>query len=89
MRVKPRPVDFFDIVDDFECAFLGSLGFSTRCIMRHTKLTGGQIGYRLKKAAIRRMDYRDGTSDTATAVLKSLRGTLEKDLNRYLKDMDL
>jgi len=43
----------------------------------------------LKKAAIRRMDYRDGTSDTATAVLKSLRGTLEKDLNRYLKDMDL
>jgi len=88
-NTKPRRVDFFDVADDFECAFLGSLGFSTRCILKHTKLSPGQIGYRLKKAEIRRMDYRDGESDTATMVLRSLRDRLEKDLNAYLRDMFL
>lgn len=85
----PRPVNFFDVADDFEAAFLGSLGFSTRCIMKHTKLRPGQITYRLRKAEIRRIDYRDGTSDTAKQVLKSLRDVLEKDLNTYLRDLFL
>jgi hypothetical protein len=83
----PRRVDFFDNSDDFEAAFLGSLGFSTRCIQKHTKLRPGQITYRLRKAAIRRIDYRDGNSDTATIVLRSLRPALEKDLAHYLRDL--
>lgn len=86
---KTRRVDFFGISEDYETAFLGQLGFSTRCIQRHTRLRPGQIAYRLRRAHIRRVDYRDGTSDTATIVLRSLRGALEKDLNRYLKDLDL
>lgn len=88
-KTAPRRVDFFDVADDFEAAFLGSLGFSTRCIMKHTKLRQGQITYRLKKAEIRRIDYRDGTSDTAKVVLQKLRDSLERDLNLYLRDLFL
>jgi hypothetical protein len=81
-----RRVDFFDNSQDYEAAFLGSLGFSTRCIMRHTKLRPGQITYRLKKAAIRRIDYRDGNSDTASMILRHMRPSLEKELSHYLRD---
>lgn len=81
-----RRVDYFGISEDYECAFLGALGFSNKCIVRNTRLRPGQISYRLKKAAIRRYDYRDGTSDVATLVLRSLRPTIEKELTHYLKE---
>lgn len=84
-----RRVDYFGVSEDFETAFLGSLGFSTKCIQAHTKLRPGQITYRLKKAEIKRIDYRDGNSDTATIVLRSLRGTIEKELTHYLRDLFL
>jgi len=82
---KPRRVDFFGIDEDYEAAFLGSLGFSTRCIQARTKLSPGQVTYRLKKAAIRRIDYRDGTSETATMVMR-LRPSIDKQLVHYLKE---
>jgi hypothetical protein len=81
---KPRKVDFFMYDEDFECAYLGALGRSTKCIIGKTKLSGGQISYRLRKAHIRRMDYRDGTSDIATIVERSMRSTLTKSLTKYL-----
>jgi hypothetical protein len=84
---KPRRVDFFGNDQDYEAAFLGSLGFSTRCIQGNTKLSPGQITYRLRKAAIRRIDYRDGTSDMARVVLRSMRPTLEKEVMHYLRDL--
>jgi hypothetical protein len=70
--------------EDFECAYLGALGFSTKYIMLRTKLGGGQINYRLKKAHIRRIDYRDGNSDFATMIQRSMRATLTKNLTGYL-----
>ena len=88
-KPKPRRVDFFGISEDYEAAYLGSLGFSTRCIQKHTKLSPGQVSYRLKKAAIRRLDYRDGTSETATIVMRGLRNAIEKELTHYLRDLFL
>jgi hypothetical protein len=83
---KPRRVDFYSNADDHECAFLGSMGFSTRCIMAETNLRPGQITYRLHKAAIRRIDYRNGTSDIASLMLRHMRPTIEKELTRYLRE---
>jgi hypothetical protein len=71
---------------DYESAFLGSMGFSTRCIMHETGLSGGQIIYRLHKAKIRRIDYRDGNSDIASIMLRHMRPTIEKEVTRYLKE---
>jgi hypothetical protein len=83
--MKPRRVDFFSYDEDFECAYLGSLGFSTKYIISRTKLGPGQVNYRLKKAQIRRMDYRDGASEFATIIQRSLRPTLTKQLLHLLK----
>lgn len=82
-----RRVDFLGNDHDYEAAFLGSLGFSTKCIMSRTKLRPGQVTYRLKKASIRRIDYRDGTSDMASLVLRQMRPAIEDQLNKWLKDM--
>lgn len=82
---RPRRVDFLSNKDDYECAYMGALGFSTKAINNHTKLRAGQITYRLKKAHIKRMDYRDGVSSFATIVYRNLRPTLSKQLNVFLK----
>jgi hypothetical protein len=84
---KPIRVDFLSNDSDYEAAFLGSLGFSTRCIQTRTKLSPGQITYRLRKATIRRIDYRDGTSDMASLVLRQARPAIEAELNKYLKHL--
>jgi hypothetical protein len=84
-KTKPRRVDFFTNDSDYECAFLGSMGFSTRCIEAHTSLTPGQITYRLHKATIRRIDYRDGASDVASIMLRHMRPAVEKEVTRYLQ----
>jgi hypothetical protein len=83
---KPRRVDFFMHNEDYQCAYLGALGFSTKYIIRQTKLGAGQVTYRLKKAHIRRMDYRNGDSDFAAIVMQGLRPTLTRNLNSFLKN---
>jgi len=87
--MKSRRVDFFSNDADYECAVLGSMGFSTKCIIRHTKLRPGQITYRLKRAAIRRIDYRDGSSETATLVMRSMRTAIDKEVVDHLKQIFL
>jgi len=84
---RPRRVDFFNYQEDFECAYLASLGRSNKCIMARTKLSSGKITYRLKKAQITRRDYRDGTSDIALIVERALRPGVTKDLTKYLKNL--
>lgn len=86
-RIRPRPVDFFRYDEDRECAILGAMGFSTRFIIERTRLRGGQITYRLKKAHVRRLDYRDGHSDMALLVLRNLRTIGEKQLTQQLKGL--
>lgn len=85
-NTKPRPVDFFRHDEDFECAYMGALGFSTRAILQIAKgLTSGQINYRLKKAQIRRMDYRNGVSHVALTVLKGFKPTVQRMVTNHLK----
>lgn len=85
--MKPRRVDFFNYEEDFECAYMGAIGLSTKAIISRTKLSGGQITYRLKKAHIRRMDYRDGTSEFATIIYRKMRGAVAPELTRQLKHL--
>lgn len=68
----PRPVRLL-AGDDFKCALMGSLGFSTRLIMEHTSLTPSQVGYRLRLGGIKRADYRNGTSAVALNLLRKAR----------------
>lgn len=86
MNKQPRRVDWWIYKEDFECAYLGALGFSTRYIATKTGLTNGKITYRLKKAEIRRMDYRNGESPFASIVLKSIRPMMQREVNEFLKD---
>lgn len=82
---QPRRVDYYRNTEDHECALLGAMGFSTRFIWRETSLSDGQIAYRLKKASIRRMDYRNGDSDLAKMMLRNVRPTAEQQLVKHLK----
>jgi hypothetical protein len=49
---------------------MASMGFSTRAIIRETGLTSSQTTYRLKKAGIKRADYRNGESYMAKFQLR-------------------
>lgn len=84
-RTAPRRVDFFLFKEDYECAYLGALGFSTRYIEQRTGLTPGKVTYRLKKATIKRVDYRNGESIYARIIINNLRPTLQNELTHYLK----
>jgi hypothetical protein len=67
---QPRRVNIDDETD-FQCLHLGATGMSTRFIQNQTGLSPCQVTYRLQKFAIRRMDYRNGTSPIAQEVLKT------------------
>ena len=82
----PRRVDWWLHKSDYECAYLGALGMSTRYIESKTDLTPGKISYRLKKASLKRMDYRNGTSPVAKTVLKFIRPLVLAELNSHLKN---
>jgi hypothetical protein len=69
MKAKPRRVDWNN-TEDVQCAILGSLGMSTKCISDKTGLSPCQVTYRLGRANIRRVDYRNGDSYVAKRVMK-------------------
>jgi len=66
---KVRRVDFFLHKEDFEAAYLGSLGFSTKYIESRTNLSSRKITYRLRNAQVRRADYRDGEGPSNISVV--------------------
>ena len=72
IRSKPRAVQLL-AGDDFRCALMGSLGFSTRHIIEHTGLTPSQVCYRLRLGGIKRSDYRNGNSAVASSMLRKAR----------------
>ncbi|XHR28030.1 MAG: hypothetical protein ACFUZC_19130 [Chthoniobacteraceae bacterium] len=86
LRTLPRKVELLK-GDDFKCALLGSLGFSTKLIMEHTDLTPGQVGYRLRKGGIRRLDYRNGESAVASAMLQKARVLAVPVVKEHLRGM--
>lgn len=74
--------------EDEECVILGIQGFSTRCIQTYCRnLSGGQIAYRLRQVAVRRMDYRDGTSDYALMMMRNAKPVAEEELKRLLIEL--
>jgi hypothetical protein len=85
-QTLPRKVELLK-GDDFKCALLGSLGFSTKLIMEHTELTPSQVGYRLRKGGIRRMDYRNGESEVASAMLKKARVVALPTVREHLRNV--
>jgi hypothetical protein len=87
VRGKPRRVDFEIYEQDFEAALYGSLGQSAASISIRTKLTKGQVTYRLRKAGVRLGDYRSGDSTIARMVLRNMRPVLERELHAHLKKL--
>jgi hypothetical protein len=85
-KTSPRKVELLK-GDDFKCALLGSLGFSTKLIMEHTDLTPAQVGYRLRKGGIRRMDYRNGESAVASALLHKARVIAVPTVKEHLRNV--
>lgn len=86
-KKKVRRVDFFIYEEDFEAALLGSLGMTSNYIASRTNLTHGKISYRLRKAKIRRSDYRNGESTIARLVMRNLRPVLKRELVGHLKQL--
>lgn len=71
---KPfRRVDFVQNKLDLEVLLLGSMGFSTDFICQRTGMSVSQVLYRLRLGAVRRADYRNGTTAVAKFVLGTLR----------------
>jgi len=81
-----RRVDLFN-GEDFHCALLGSLGFSSRLIASRTGLSNSQIAYRLRKGQIRRTDYRNGDSVLAERVITQTRRVALKELRLHLENV--
>ena len=73
--------------DDFHCALLGSLGFSTRLINARTGLSAGQISYRLRKGSIKRQDYRNGDSPLASRVLTHSSRVAVSEVQAHIKQV--
>ena len=83
---RPRTVQLL-AGDDFRCALMGSLGFSTRLIMEHTGLTPSQVGYRLRLGGIKRSDYRNGSSEIATTMLRKARVIAMPAVKEHLREV--
>lgn len=83
---QSRLVDFLDQQKtDREAVLLGAFGFSTSYIESKTKLSSGQVGYRLKKAGIKRVEFRNGSSRFAKLVLRQVRDEADAMLIRKLQ----
>jgi hypothetical protein len=80
-----RPVNFIEEIRDFECIHLASLGFSDTVIMRETGLSKGQISYRMKRAGVKRVFYRNGMSEIGRMVVKKTRAFVEQKLTPNLR----
>lgn len=84
LHVKPRRVDFAREGEDFEVALLGSLGKSTKFIVKYTGLSPCQVTYRLGRGKIKRKDYRDGTSAVSKKILDDLMATADPVVRNHL-----
>jgi hypothetical protein len=84
-----KRVDFLENVMDLRSLILGSLGFSTEYIKRQTKLTPGQIQYRLRKGVVKRTDYRNGRSSVAKLVLEASEVKTVEQVKKHLQKQEL
>lgn len=84
LNIAGRRVDLLK-GDDFRCALLGSLGFSTKLIHARTGLTPGQIAYRLRMGGIRRQDFRNGESALAERVLTQTNRVATSEVQSHIR----
>ncbi len=75
-RTKPIPVNFRTDASCIEAAVLAMMGCSTKLIMKRTGFTACQTTYRLKKADIRRADFRNGENKAFEIVYNRARGQI-------------
>jgi hypothetical protein len=75
-KTPPRRVSFEQNDDDFICAVLCLMGYSTQCIVNSTGLTPGQVTYRVTSAGLQwaRHNFRNGTSKQAKSALQEYLG---------------
>jgi hypothetical protein len=81
-------VNFFQNRDDFRCLLLGQLGFATDFIASQTRLSPGQVLYRLRKGKTRRADYRSGDSEAAQLVQRMASASLTKRIKDKMDDQE-
>lgn len=84
-RQSPRPVDPVNNWQDRWCLLLAMRGRSNRAIIKRTRLTPGQISYRLKKYDVSRMEFRNGEGRFAEIVDKSLKNIAHESLMQHLQ----
>src|SRR5262245_61956494 len=85
-KAKAKPVDFLHDVMDLRAAVLGTLGFSTVAIMERCGYTTSQVIYRLKKAQVRRANYRSGDSEMAKFVMQVAAGRAQEAIRHRFSD---
>lgn len=67
-----RRVDPLNNSDDFECLMLAEFGFGGKFINQTTRLSPGQISYRIRKAGMSLRNYRNGISNGADWILRNM-----------------
>jgi hypothetical protein len=80
---QPQRVDWND-ERCMEVALLGDLGFSAGYIMAETGFSLCQTRYRLGKAGVKLMNYRNGTSESAATVRHAVRYSVKHSLRDRL-----
>jgi hypothetical protein len=70
VKVEPNRIGILNRNQDYHVALLGSLGFHYSVIGKHTSLSKGQVGARLKKAHVKTKDYRNGVGPIAQLVIE-------------------
>ena len=86
MAVIVRRINYL-AAENFLCCRLALLGFSTKLIMRKCDLSRSQVLYRLKRAGIRRWDYRNGESEIANVVIQRTQQATKRDLETRLRPL--
>jgi hypothetical protein len=84
--LHPRRVNLLQ-GEDFHCAMLASLGFSSHLIHKRTGLSKGQIAYRLRMGAIKRQDYRNGHSMLADRILSQSHRVAVTEVRAHIKNV--
>ena len=89
-KKRPGVIDF-NSGDDNEALALAMLGMSNQAIKERTKLSDGQITYRLSKAKRveqnkfgYRVDYRNGSSPMAVQIINDIAGILREEVRRTI-----
>ncbi len=75
--ITRRLVNFRENLLDRKVAIYGALGFGSKFISREVKLSEGQVNYRLKRANIKRSNYRNGSSPFAKIVVNKASEAVE------------